>query len=363
MVLIKTIQDMKDAFYGDPNSEIAQAVQKADAPVISSTTGVYNRVYGRMTWELLNNLGKTWGVLPKKPMQNTGFRVITARSSTLGTGGVAENAALPDTVKPTWALGAISLKEIVKTFDMSNRQQLLDDGADDTIGFDELKEYMAKEFVAHMNKMLLGDVDTVAGNNIESIDRVCSSQSEESALLDAGDADIYGFDRSGSTAYDAYVSHNSGTDRAISEALMRTAIDTIDENSGELPNVIITGYDTARDIDALVNTQTRYVTERVSISTGDEGIQTAAGNDVGLRVAAFDAIPIIRDKDVVKDTKSRVYFLNTNYIGIEVKAPTMYFESQNFFETNKLGKEGMYYFAGELVCRRFNAQGKIRDLQ
>lgn len=355
-----TIQDMKEAYYGPEDSDIAQAVMKADAPVISSTTGVYNRIYGEAVWELLNNEAKTWGVLPKKPLTTTGFRVLTARSSTLGTGGVAENAALPETVKPTWALADISLKEVVKNFDMSNRQQLLHEGGDDTIGFDEIKQYMAKEFAAHVNTMLHGDVGTVAGNSYESIDRVCSSQSEESALLDAGDADIYGFDRSASTAYDAYVSHNSGTDRAISEALMRTAIDTVEENSGDRPNVIITGFDTARDIDALVNTQTRYVTERVTL--GDNGIETAAGNDVGLRVAAFDGIPLIRDKDVTKDTKSRVYFLNTEYLHFGVKTPVQYFESQSFFETDKLGKEGMYYMAGELVCNRFNAQGKIRDL-
>lgn len=362
MVEFKTIQDMKEAYYGPADSEVALAVTKIDAPVISTTTGVYNRVYGEAVWELLNNMAKSWGVLPKKPLMNTGFRVITARSSTLGTGGSAENADLPETVKPTWAPGAISLKEVVKTFDMSNRAQLLNDGNDDTIGFDQIKEYMAKEFANHVNKMLHGDVGTVAGDNIESIDRVCSNQSEESVLLDAGDADIYGFDRSGSTAYDAYVNHNSGTDRALTEAMMRTAIDTIEENSGESPNVIITGFDSARDIDALVNTQTRYVNERVSIGVGDAGIQTAAGNDVGLRVAAFDAIPIIRDKDVSKDTKSRVYFLNTEYLWMGIKQPVQYFESQNFFEAGKLGKEGMYYLAGELVCKRLNAQGKIRDL-
>lgn len=356
----KTIADMREAYYG--NSEAAIAVQKADAPVISSTTGVYNRIYGETLWELLNNEARTWGVLPKKPLQNTGFRVITARSTTLGSGGVAENASLPETVKPTFALGAISLKEIAITFDMSNRQQLLAAGGDDTITFDDIREYMANEFVNHVNKMLLGDVDTLAGNNLESIDRVCSGQSEESALLTAGDADIYGFDRSASTAYDAYVSHNSGTDRAITELLMRTAIDTIEENSGKRPNVIITGFDTARDIDALVNTQTRYVTERVSINVGDGGIKTAAGNDAGLRVAAFDGIPVVRDKDVFKDTKSRVYFLNTEYLAVEVSQPTQYYESKDFFQVDKLGKQGMFYMAGELVCRRFNAQGKIRDL-
>ena len=71
---------------------------------------------------------------------------------------------------------------------------------------------------------------------------------------------------------------------------------------------------------------------------------------------------MIRDKDVAKDTKSRVYFLNTEYLHLGVKVPVQYFESSNFFEVDRLGKEGMYYMAGELVCTRLNAQGKIRDL-
>jgi hypothetical protein len=104
------------------------------------------------------------------------------------------------------------------------------------------------------------------------------------------------------------------------------------------------------------------VNERVSINVGDGGIKTAAGNDAGLRVAAFDGIPVIRDKDVFKDTKSRVYFLNTEYLAVEVSQPVQYYESKDFFQVDKLGKMGMYYMAGELVCRRFNAQGKIRDL-
>ncbi len=358
----KTIKDMREAYYGAADSEAALALAKSDAPVLSTTTGVYNRVYGEAVWELLNNEAKTWGVLPKKPWSKGGFRVITARSQTLGLGGQSENATLPETVKPTWALAAVSLKEVAITFDMSNRQQLLDAGMDDTIGFESLKQYMANEFVNHVNKMLLADADTLAGASIESLDRVCSSQSEESALLTAGDADIYGFDRSASAAYDAYVSHASGTDRAITDTMLRTAIDTIEENSGKLVNVIITGFDTARDIDAAAATQTRYVTERVSISVGDGGIQTKAGNDAGLRVAAFDGVPIIRDKDVTKDTKSRVYFLNTEYIEVAVAQPVQYYESQTFFEVDKLGKQGMYYMSAELVCRRFNAQGKIRDL-
>lgn len=361
MVKFNTIQDMVSAFYGPRGSEfVANAVQKADAPILSSTTGFYNRVFGAEAWALLNNQANTFGVIPKEPLNHTGFRVITARAASLGNGGIAENAALPDTIKPTLATANITLKTVAHNFDMSLVQELLDKGDDDTVGFEFVREYMAGEHAAHINKMLHGDVGTLAGNNVESIDRVCSSQSEESALLDAGDADIYGFDRSASTAFDAYVDHNSGTDRALTLDMLRTAIDTITENSGERPNVIVTGFDTGRDIDALFESQTRYLVERVKL--GLNGIESAAGNDTGIAVSAVYGIPVIRDKDVTKDTVSRVYFLNTKYLFMGVKMPTAYFESNDFFAINKLGREGMYLTIGELVCLRLNAQGKIRDL-
>ena len=105
-----------------------------------------------------------------------------------------------------------------------------------------------------------------------------------------------------------------------------------------------------------------YVEILTASLSGATGIKTAAGNDAGLRVAAFDSIPIIRDKDVTKDTKSRVYLLNTEYLYVGVKQPVQYYETQDFFVAGTLGKKGMYYMAAELVCTRFNAQGKIRDL-
>ena len=181
----------------------------------------------------------------------------------------------------------------------------------------------------------MGDVGTVAGNNFESIDRVCSSQSEESALLDAGDADIYGLDRSASTAYDAYVSHNSGTDRALTSAMMRTAILTIQQNSGKRPNVILTGYDTYEDIIALYESQTRYLTDaRISISVN--GVQTQAGADVGLVVQAVLGIPVLLDGNVPQDTKSRVYFLNTEFLFLSIAMPTQYVESNNYLDRGTL---------------------------
>ena len=358
----KTIQDMMGAFYGQHGGEVASAILKADAPVLSSTTGVYNRVYGAQAWSLLNNSAKTIGVLPKVPLNTTGFRILTARGTALGSAaGMSETAALPETTKPTIAEVDLSIKTFATTFDTSLVKELLDKGGDDTWDFSQVREEMALEHTKHINKMLHGDVDTLASDNFESIDRVCSSKGEVDNLsLDAGDADIYGLDRDSVTTYDAYVDDNSGTDIALTTGALRLAVDTIEENSGHRPNVIITGFDTARDIDALFETQTRYAMERVTV--GINGIQTAAGNDVGMRVKEFDGIPIIRDSDVTKDTKSRIYFLNTEFIEFAVKLPTSYFESNDYFALNKLGREGMYVTIGELRCRNFPAQGKIRDL-
>jgi hypothetical protein len=64
MVQFKNINDLVEAAYGPHSSELAASVMKADAPVLSSTTGVYNRIYGKAVWELLNNEAKTFSVLP-----------------------------------------------------------------------------------------------------------------------------------------------------------------------------------------------------------------------------------------------------------------------------------------------------------
>ena len=54
-------------------------------------------------------------------------------------------------------------------------------------------------------------------------------------------------------------------------------------------------------------------------------------------------------------------------LGIDIAKPTQYFEagmnSGDPFGIDKLANEGMYRTMGELKCRFFKAQGKIRDLK
>lgn len=336
----------------------ARSVMKIDAPMLSTTTGMFNAIYGAEAFSQLNQEANAWNALPKKPHTKSGFRVITARGFTLGTGGVADGGSVGDTVKSTVAEGVAKPKLSHTPFEIGIMTDLLD--GDDRYTFEEERRIKSEDHILDINAQLLGDVGTVAGDNFESIDRVCSSQSEET-LEDAGDADIYGFDRSASTAYDAYVDHNSGTDRVLTQAIIRTAINTIKSNSGRIPKVILTGYDTQEKIDALYEGQTRYEATRVSVSVN--GVSTQNGSDVGLAAQSIFGIPILQDANVVQDTISRIYFLNTDFIWLSIALPTQFSMSENVLDRGVLTKKAMYLTIGELWCTMFSAQGKIRDLK
>lgn len=359
---INTIAELEALYYGGADEEIMNVV-KADDPLLTNTSGTFNDVYGAEVWNQLNEKAKTWGVLPKKPYKKAGFVIKTARGVTLGAGGVAENGAIPDTVKPTYEQGAITLKHVLHSYNSSMLKNLRAAVGNDDISIDQVREDIGQEHIRSINQMFHVDVSTLAGDNFESLDRICSSQADESNNADAGDADIYGFDRSGSTNYDAYVDENAGTDRVLTKDQLRTAVRTIEQNSGERPNVIITGFDTAGDLDALFESQGRMSVERVR--TGVNGIQTDAGNDALIQVSTVLEIPVITDDAVVQDTISRIYLLNTDYVWFEVARPTRNIQTteNDIVLLDEVGIKGTFLTAGELKCVRFSAQGKIRDLK
>lgn len=379
---VKTIQDLEQMYYLDP--QMRGYLQK-DAPVITTTTGVYNPIYGAKAWVQLNQEVNVFSALPKIPWNNSGWRVITARSTTKGTGGVAENGNIPATTKPTWALLTALPRSIAHPFDASEVMQFLgENGHDDALGdtMGALREYFAKEHPEHMNKMLMADASVEAGAagaartttdqyDLESLDRIISNDSEEDAFGGTYDHwfDPWGtlVDRDAGTTYDSYVSHNSGTDRTFTMDMLDTAIRTIKTNSGARPNLIITGEDTLERIVQEQMTMQRYV----DVTVGAAGISVngvkTEGVDTGMNVASYRGIPIITSQDVPVDTISRVYFVNTDYLKIKVAKPTQYFETGmskgDPFGINKLGDEGMYRTMAEAVCYNFLAQGKLRDLK
>jgi hypothetical protein len=284
-------------------------------------------------------------------------------------GGVPENATLPDTVKPTFQEISTKPKVIAHTFNVSEMEGFLgtkDDGLGDVMKV--MREEIGKTHAEMINKMLLAKVSTAqAGNNVESIDRVCSNYSEvANCSITANYADIYGIDRDAAASWaDAYVDHNNGTTRTLTVDLIDTAIENI-RLAGGNPKVIVTGYDTITRIQQSLQAQQRFMGRENVVPTFG-GIKGIPGTEAGFNVATYQGIPIIPSKDVAKDTLSRIYILDTDYLAFKVGYPTMYFESgmskKDPFGINYLGDEGLFRTMGELVCMRFNTQGKIRDLK
>lgn len=380
----ETIEDLERAHY-DPEflglvDDMGYAhFAKADAPVLSTTTGVFNAVFGANVWAQINQEANVLGSLPKYPWPQSGWRVQTDRAGTTADGGVAENAALPDTIKPTFAEVSTKPKTIAHNFDVSEIQDsLATTGADDAIGaMEHMRIVTANKHREAMNQQLLVDVDTLAGDGLESIDRVCSAFAEIAANgLGAGDADIYGVDRdAGASWADAYLDTGSGTDRVLTDKMIRTADNTIQQNGGN-PTFWVTGHDTYTALQGLYDSQVQYnPLGEAKFKISVNGIDSPDGFDVGITIATLYAKPLIISKDVAKDTISRLYLLDTSdpegfgrpRLGIAIMKPTQYFEAGmnrgDPFGIDRIGNEGMFRTSGELICTFFAAQGKIRDLK
>jgi len=376
--IINTIQDLENLYYSNAGSSY---IAKADAPVLTTTTGTYNAVYGAQVWSQVNQTANTYGALPKTVWDKDGWRVLTSRAAASG-GGISENGDIPDTIKPTLAEVSTKPKTMGHAFDVSEVNQFMAAESDnDAFGsMEHMRAIMGTHHAEMINVALSSDNNTVAGSNFESIDRVVSSYAELTNLsLDAGDVDIYGLDRDAAATWsDAYVNDNSGTDRTLTDTLIRTLLQNLGENGGQT-SFFATGLDVTKSaLPGLYDEQIRYnpLETGVKVSIDVNGISTEEGLGAGAFVSTLYGIPVIGDKDIEKDTISRIYALDTSdpegygkpRLHFRVAKPTQYFESGidvtgDPFAVNRLGNEGLYRTMGELVCQFFKAQGKIRDLK
>lgn len=372
MVQFETIQDMLGHFYG------SNAVAKADAPITSGTTGVFNAIYGAMAFSQLNNESNVFALMPKYPWQHSGYRAITARGGTTADGGVSEAATVPDSIKNVYAEIDVAVKEVSHVFEVSYRQEGLV-GKDDAYGqMEQLRPEFSNLHALRINEQMLVDGDTLAGNSFESLDRITASTAYAAAVSwTSGDEDIYGIDRSANAWADAVVNHNSGTDRVLTLSLIEDTLASLADN-GAASNLMITGNDTKWRIISLAQNSVRYqgvVKQDVLVQIGINGVETEEGMNFGVRVATVYDIPLFASQAVTKDTISRIYILDTTddggvpRLGISLLYPTMLFESgmtaadRNPFSINKFSTKGAYYTSGELVSTFLAAQGSVRDLK
>jgi len=372
---VRTITDMERYYYGAGNamgySYSGSELLKADSPMMSTTAGTYQAIYGRKVWSQLNQEFNAFSILPKKPWDRSGWRVITGKPNGGALhGGVAENATLPETVKPTFQHVAAKPKTIAHTFDMSETAIFLadrDDGMGDIRSV--LKEEMGKHHAEMVNKMLLTDVSTAAANNFESLDRITTGNTNmvSGTHYDAGDEDIYSIDRSSNTwSFAEDNADGSSVNRTLSLDHLDTLFQQIWERGGN-PKVILTGYDTLMRLQQLLQSQQRFMEEK-RVTPTYNGVKGVPGIEAGFIVATYNGVPIIPTKDMPDDGAiSRMYFLDTDYMHFSTAIPTQYFESGietgDPFAINRLGQEGLYRTMGEVWTTFFGAQGSVRDLK
>ena len=382
---MRTVNDMERYYYGAGQSSgysySGSELLKADAPLLSTTAGTYQAIYGRKVWSQLNQEFNAFSILPKKPWDRSGWRVVTAKPSKLVGGGVPENGTLPDTAKPTFQHVAAKPKTVAHSFDMSETAIFLND-KDDGLGDirSVLKEEMGKHHAEHINDMLLQDVATAAGNDMESLDRITSGSIEASgtaantmnfsadgtAYGGANAADIYSIDRHTNAWSEAEV--NTGGSDSATRTLSLDQLDDLFQKiwvRGGNPKVMLTGYDTLMRIQQLLQSQQRFMEEKRVVPTYN-GVKGVPGVEAGFIVATYNGVPIIPTKECNADSISRIYMFDTDYLYFSTAKPTQYFESGietgDPFAINRLGQEGLYRTMGEVWTTFFGGQGSIRDL-
>ena len=377
---VRTIQDMERYYYGGTATTgytySSGDILKADAPLLSTTAGTYQAIYGRKVWSQLNQEFNAFSILPKKPWERSGWRIITAKPSFNVGGGLAENATLPETTKPDFLHVAAKPKTVGHSFDLSEVSMFLSD-KDDGLGDvrQVLKEEMGKHHADHINRMLLQDVDTPAGNDLESLDRLTTdpakmttTQGGVSALTDH---DIYSITRDGSTGFHS-AEVDVGGDASTSATNRNLSLNQLDGlfqqiwTRGGNPKVMLTGYDTLMRVQQLLQSQQRFM-ESKRVTPTYNGVKGVPGIEAGFIVATYNGVPLIPSKDVTTDGISRIYYFDTDYLWFQTAIPTQYFESGietgDPFAINRLGQEGLYRTMGEVWDAFFGAGGSIRDLQ
>jgi len=372
-MVAQTMEELMEQFYG-PNKLIRKAQESVVAPGTYTAGTFWEPLWGKKVWSWLNLEANIFAILPKEPWIKSGWRVLTTAAHTSG-GGVNTDAstggAVPSPYSLTFAQIHTEPKTMAHVFDIGEDVAFLS-GVDDAVDLlPYYREETGKEHAFCLNYQLGLDANTPAGDNIESIDRVVASYAENAGSgYAATDHDLYAtrgtsLDRNPTTTYDAYVSHNSTSDRDLTLLLIDTVLQNVWDYGG-IPKVLLTGTDTLMRWQQLLEAERRFVdTARIVPTFGGVRGQ-APGVEAGFMVSTYHGIPIIPSQHCASDTISRIYYLDTDYLKLAIAKPTVYAETgsgKDFLHRGYLTYKGMFETMMEVRAYRFNCHGKLRELQ
>ena len=377
------MEEYINAYYGGTLGIAKRyGIEKGDKDFTTSISDAFNVVYGAKVYNQLNTKSEVAKLLKKEPWTQSGWRVMTTRPVDDGgnadyAAGTAEGGAFGDTTAPTLKEVNATLKEIVTPYEISTKAELLSD-ADD--GLKGLAAFMRKEMgdahVFGMDQMLLADADTVTAANLESLDRVTTTDAycnpTGGPLSTRTDGDMYNLTKQTEAAWmDAgHTSHADGSDRALTTAMLDAMIEGCMTNGVNYNDLILlTGHDTYMNIQQLLTkggdggaaTILRYDAAQGGAGS-QNGVLGQAGLNYDSRVGSYNGIPIFVSQHVASATVSRIHLLDLPQFALRVAAPTTYVANDNLAVTQSLTKQFALISAMELITYRWNTSGSVRDL-
>lgn len=382
---IYTVEDFDLAYGGSPwGAMVYNYLAKADDPLLSTTSGNYQVRYAAYVWWQLNAEPNIFAVQRKEAWPGeSGWRVLRAHPSSKGA-RLAENALVPDTVKPTYDLVSQRPQTIVTPYDMSEIAAILSKG-NEAIGFEQLRMDMAKEHALFASERLFARADSGGESTgfsyvtgFTSIDTIVGSNSALAALTATATNkyDVFGLDRdAGATWTDAYVGHNSGNLRNLSLDLVDDMEQQVALNTGDWSaegKVFVCGYDTFKRFARILQPLQRF-NEAVFTTADFNGVRSVPGREGGFRLAKYNEKPIIISQHAPKGKTgndasaiTNMYLLDTRFLFLSIALPTIYREAgvstgQEIL-LGRFGTEAMFRTVGDEICTFFAAQGKITDL-
>ena len=232
-------------------------------------------------------------------------------------------------------------------------------------------------------------VDTVAGINIDCIDRMVSNKTESGAadhVSLATDGDIYWdgagtgsikIDRSSATTWDAQI--KLPTVAGTTEAWR--ILDELDDliavakrYSERKRYIIITTPAMLNMIQEEINPQGRYLEDTVDVTYGINGIETRPGHTAGFEVSAIKSngikMPVFassalptKNSVYTTATAGHLYALDLDHIFIRVDMPVTYLETGfgvEMLHQSYTRSRAMLFTVSNLVCDKFACHAALK---
>jgi len=405
--------DNMEGMYGGNDS----LYQKAS--FTSDTAGINNRAYGQVLWQQANVKTPLFGMVPKIPSDEPVTSLSDPRAQTFRAAFSPPSMSSPAEESGWGDPVDFSTREVdadphhSQILFQASVLQKLQSEIQDGVPFENLtqigEDYFQRSIEADGLARAVESSDGANGGNgvqyaddtvVTSLDRVIASSDEEANADDFngveyadGDLDIYNIDRSDTGANgsneagwsDSVVDHNSGGgDRQLTKDLVNGTIQSLLQNGADRGDLVLyTGIDTAGVLSELRESQFRAdalaAATAAAVARGTDEAETRVGHDFNAQISHWDGIPVVQGPNVPSDSLSRTYLLdmstmtdpvtgaNVPKFGIEVYIPMVaetsgLGQATNTLATDQLADQVGMLTTHEPVCRRFNHQGKIRDL-